>query len=345
MALGFSPVLCLLAGFLLQAAGEHLVLSPPRLVVEYGAKATANCSTNITHEGMGWEASQGPVDMNENVQLITWTVERLTHWDIKPYCFINSATHGQQKKELPVVIYKRPDTTSISLENHTGYVIEGKNYTLKCDIKNVAPVQYLKVMWYKHQSLMKSTSFTNTSIEPLNSSDNLMIRPSRNDNGAVYWCEAQLELGPDGPQPPLSTKSNLLLISVHYKPMFSNNTETIEKKKKNIVLNCTAQANPSPTYSWDESHSSNSSISISDSGNYTCKALNDYGEATKVFIVKQEQRSNTTFWAIVGSGIALAVLLIAGYAIYKIRSRQGPSSYRLTPSSEGQTLPLTHKGK
>lgn len=52
---------------------------------------------------MGWEASQGAVDKMENVNVINWTVESVTHWDIKPICFIN--TDEQYEVPLNITVY------------------------------------------------------------------------------------------------------------------------------------------------------------------------------------------------------------------------------------------------
>lgn len=83
---------------------DLIKLQPDKLVVEFGAPATANCSTTSIHFGMGWEASEGPVDSKEDVQFITWSVDSLTHWNIEPICFIN-LKHDQSEAILPVLIY------------------------------------------------------------------------------------------------------------------------------------------------------------------------------------------------------------------------------------------------
>lgn len=100
-------------------------------------------------------------------------------------------------------------------------VIEGEPRYLQCDVQNVAPVQYLKVTWYKQQSPVKSSSFTESTITPMNVSSELMIKPSREDDGAKYWCEAKLELGPDGPQPPPTVTSEPFRIEVYCKLRYS----------------------------------------------------------------------------------------------------------------------------
>lgn len=78
-------------------------LQPVKLSVEFGASATANCSTAIAHNGIGWEASQGAVNMKQNVQFITWRVESIKHWEIKPICFIN--TYDQCELTVSVTVY------------------------------------------------------------------------------------------------------------------------------------------------------------------------------------------------------------------------------------------------
>ena len=97
-----------------------------------------------------------------------------------------------------------PPDVSISLLSHTGPMVEGKKYQLQCEVRNVAPVQKITVSWYKGNETIKTDSYSDQSI--------LTIIPSREDDGALYRCEAQLNLGPDGPP---SVTSNPLNITVH----------------------------------------------------------------------------------------------------------------------------------
>uniref|UniRef100_A0A673MBL6 Ig-like domain-containing protein n=1 Tax=Sinocyclocheilus rhinocerous TaxID=307959 RepID=A0A673MBL6_9TELE len=186
-------------------------LNPQRAVVRYGDSVAVNCSASVPHKGMGWEASEGAVTMTRD-SLITWRVSNLIEWDIQPYCYIN---HEEQcQVELPVTIYKTPDSVSISIVNHRGPMIEGKQYELQCDVHDVAPVQNLTVKWYKGQTLLNQTTFTEDSKTPVNETTTLLIRPDRADDGAQYRCEAELELGAEGPQPPPKETSDLLNITV-----------------------------------------------------------------------------------------------------------------------------------
>ncbi|XP_067276758.1 intercellular adhesion molecule 1-like isoform X2 [Pseudorasbora parva] len=163
---------------------------------------------------MGWEASEGAVPMRE-VSLITWTVSNLREWEILPFCFINY-NDTQCKLDLPVTVYKTPDSVSINTVNHNGPMIEGNQYELQCDVLNVAPVQNLTVRWYKGPTLVNKTTFNDTIKTPVNKTSELLIRPDRADDRAQYRCEAELELGEGGPQPPPKVTSKLS-VEVHYK--------------------------------------------------------------------------------------------------------------------------------
>jgi len=84
------------------AAECPLQLNPQRVVVEYGGSVSVNCSTSVTHQGMGWEASEGAMPMSRD-NLITWSVSNLREWDIEPFCYINHK--DQCQLELPITIY------------------------------------------------------------------------------------------------------------------------------------------------------------------------------------------------------------------------------------------------
>ncbi|RXN36532.1 intercellular adhesion molecule 1-like protein [Labeo rohita] len=167
---------------------------------------------------MGWEASEGGVDKTRD-SVVTWTVSDLREWDIKPFCYINyDKTHDTPcEEELPVTVYKTPDSVSIGIVNHRGPMKEGKQYELQCDVQDVAPVQNLTVKWYKGQTLLNQTTFTDTSITPVNETTKLLITADRADDGAQYRCKAELNLGAEGPQPPPTKTSKPLNAEVYCK--------------------------------------------------------------------------------------------------------------------------------
>ncbi|KAL6460503.1 hypothetical protein MHYP_G00304690 [Metynnis hypsauchen] len=262
-----------------------LTLQPPKVVVEYGASASANCSTTTDHIGMGWEAPQGPVDMRDDVKLITWSVDRLVEWSIKPFCFMNPNPKEQCKADLNVTIYKTPDSVSISTVGHTGPINESGQYELQCDIQNVAPVEFLTVSWFKGDTLVHKENFTGSIKTPVNRLSTLQISPSRADDGAQYRCEAKLDLGPDGPQHPPLVMSDPLNITVHYETV-------INCSNWNPLINTTLDSfphvvlgKPLPLIKWHQGTlqiQPTKRLSKKDSGQYEYLASNKFGNTSCV---------------------------------------------------------------
>ncbi|KAA0705394.1 hypothetical protein E1301_Tti009741 [Triplophysa tibetana] len=298
-------------------------LNPQRVVVKYGSSVSVNCSTNITHKGIGWEASVGSVPMKRDQNLITWRVESLTRWDIKSFCYINDAK--QCERDLPITIYKTPDSVSINTADHTGPMNEGSTYKLQCDVVNLAPVQNLTVKWYKGDTLMYNETFTDLIKTPVNTRSILQITADRSDDGVQYRCEAELELGSEGPQPPPTVTSESLQLTVHYLPEHKLFHDIINTNGEEVSLNCTVAANPAATYSWNSEHlkeTRTSSVLTSSTlspGNYTCTAKNLLGDSSKVFTVRRTG-GRGTFWAILLSGLGVLAILIISYTIYKCKT-------------------------
>ncbi|KAI1884283.1 hypothetical protein AGOR_G00224840 [Albula goreensis] len=195
-----------------------LHLTTSTVVVRYGDPVSVNCTVSEDHTGIGWEASEGSGPLTNNVQFVTWSLKHLTIWDIKPQCYVNflkNGKHNQCEQELEVIVYKTPDSISISAVNHTGPMLEGKQYQLQCEVQNIAPVQNLTVKWYKGETLEDQTTYDNLTKTPLNVSSTLLITPTSADDGAQYSCVAELELGPEGPEPHPADTSEPLTITVH----------------------------------------------------------------------------------------------------------------------------------
>ena len=90
-----------------------LTIHPERVVVKYGDFVEVNCSASGPHDGMGWEATVGNKPIEEDIHLITWTVEELTDWDVEAQCFINLEDE-QCIKTLTVVMYSKYHVISYS---------------------------------------------------------------------------------------------------------------------------------------------------------------------------------------------------------------------------------------
>lgn len=111
-----------------------------------------------------------------------------------------------------------PDSVSIKLVNTTGPMVEGKEYQLLCEVQNIAPVQFLTLRWYRGQTEVYKHSFSDlTSSSPVQVSSTLVVTPTKAENDAEYKCVAELELGPEGPQPPPAVASEPLTASVYCK--------------------------------------------------------------------------------------------------------------------------------
>ncbi|KAJ8251328.1 hypothetical protein GJAV_G00220150 [Gymnothorax javanicus] len=317
-------------------------LEPGTVVVRYGDRVSANCTVSEDHHGIGWEASEGSVDLKTGVKFVTWKVDTLTDWDIGPRCFGNFPTKTgpplQCDEKLNITVYKPPDSVSISGASADVPLVEGDSYRLVCEVKNIAPVQHLTVRWYGGKSeLEHQTFYNNLTNTPLNVTSTLWMRPTSADDGEQYSCVAELDLGPEGPQPPPSTESEPLKLIVFYAPIFSRvDDEILEVTEGEVaIMNCSAQGKPPPTYSWSsntepqvpqrsETLITSSSLSP-DTYYYSCTANNLLGHETKSFTVNVIPKGDqTVLWTVIGVGLFVAALLILGYLFH--RSREGGNS-------------------
>ncbi|KAK6311714.1 hypothetical protein J4Q44_G00173780 [Coregonus suidteri] len=268
--------------------------NPPRVVVRYGDSVAVNCSTSSTdHEGMGWEATYGGTGL-EDVNFVIWTVENLTYWTIQPKCYIALKNGSQCLENFPVILYKIPDRISISVLSHSGPMVEGTEYQLQCDIQNVAPLRNLVVRWYKGNETVKTQTFNTSTREPEDVSSTLNITPRRFEDEVEYRCEAELVLGPEGPQPSVMSSQHL-----HF-PVYFPPQDILELKDTEVDvgsrtgLKCSSNGNPRPEYSWTYHRAPNvklkndgvSLLTIEQAtgeniGYYTCYASNTLGKVSK----------------------------------------------------------------
>ncbi|MFT7798972.1 hypothetical protein Z043-110909 [Arapaima gigas] len=280
-----------------------LELRPARVVVAFGDPISVSCVASRPVRVLGWEAAVGAANTQRDLT-VQWGVDSLTDWIEDPICYGVFFTAPRQCEEkLHLVLYKTPDSVSISSLNETGPMQEGRQYQLQCEVHNIAPVQYLNLKWYRGQTEVYNHTFSDlTPASPVQVSSILLITPSRADDGAQYRCVAELDLGPEGPQPPLNMTSEPLSIIVHYAPfLLGPSLEVIEVNKgEEVTLNCTAQGNPPPVYSWNTSRSQekepeDQAVFISSSlspGTYSCSASNRLGMKSKRFTIKHKARDD-----------------------------------------------------
>uniref|UniRef100_A0A8C8M8V8 Ig-like domain-containing protein n=1 Tax=Oncorhynchus tshawytscha TaxID=74940 RepID=A0A8C8M8V8_ONCTS len=273
-----------------------LELNPPRVVVRYRDSVSVNCSTSSTdHEGMGWEDTFGGTSFEQDVNIVTWTVDNLTDWTIEPTCYITLIDSKQPSKVLPVILYKTPDSVSISVLNHSGPMVEGTQYQLQCDIQNIAPLQNLVMKWYKGNEPLDNVTYSTVSKTPVDVSDTLMISPSRDDDLAINLDLFHKSKTLDGfewstlKSPPFSLDA----------PKFLLGNDTVVSADSNVSLNCSAEGNPSPEMKWNYTAARNVKLSTegrqrtirittatsTNAGIYICTATNRVGTATRTTTV------------------------------------------------------------
>ncbi|XP_028456329.1 hemicentin-2 isoform X1 [Perca flavescens] len=294
-------ILTLCMFYSVSGEGCSLILKPSRVVVGFGEPVSVSCEATRPVRVLGWESVISAAHTQRDLS-VRWKVDSLIDWIEEPICYGVFFTAPRQCEEkLNLVLYKTPDSVSIRPVNHTGPMVEGKEYQLLCEVQNIAPVQYLTLRWYKGQTEVYNHSFSDlTSSSPVQVSSILMVTPTKAENGAQYRCVAELELGPEGPQPPPTVTSEPLNASVYFPPMFlSPEPEVLDLiVGADITLNCTATGNPTPVYSWQSSNPiqermEDEAALTSPSllpGTYTCTASNTLEKKSKQFIVKAKTK-------------------------------------------------------
>ncbi|XP_005947033.1 uncharacterized protein LOC102292033 [Haplochromis burtoni] len=196
---------------------EYPVFTPSALVVKYGDPANVTCvvcQKDCSGDASGLEHAVGNVTQNGTTMF--WTVDRLTEWGISLQCYYTNDAGVQCISVLNPTLYQPPESVSISFVNHTEMMFENQQYTLQCSVQNVAPVQSLTVTFYRGNTALGHLLSDSEQKKPVNETFTLNITPSREDDGAQYWCEAKLELRPAGPQPPPVVTSEKLNATVYF---------------------------------------------------------------------------------------------------------------------------------
>ncbi|KAK5856114.1 hypothetical protein PBY51_007733 [Eleginops maclovinus] len=245
------------------AEGCSLVLKPSRVVVGFGEPVSVSCEATRPVRVLGWESVISAAHTQQDLS-VQWKVDSLIDWIEEPICYGVFFTAPRQCEEkLNLVLYKTPDSVSIRPVNHSGPMVDGKEYQL----------------------LLSSI---------------LMVTPTKAENGAQYRCVAELELGPEGPQPPPTVTSEPLNASVYFPPTFLDPVPVVLDLTVGgeMTLNCTATGNPTPVYSWQSSNpipeGTGDEAALTSSsllpGTYTCTASNTLEKKSKEFIVKAKTK-------------------------------------------------------
>ncbi|XP_039468921.1 uncharacterized protein LOC116329976 [Oreochromis aureus] len=229
---------------------EYPVFTPSALVVKYGDPANVTCDAcqkDCSGDALGLEHAVGKVTKNGTTMF--WTVDRLTEWGTLVMCYYNNDAGDQCSSTLDLCIYQPPESVSISFVNHTGMMFENQQYTLQCSVQNVAPVQSLTVTFYRGNTALGHLQSNSEQKKPVNETFTLNINSSREDDGAQYWCEAKLKLGPAGPQRPPVVTSEKLPATVYFEPTTTRKPEptTIKSTTRSTTRATTPQTTKSIT--------------------------------------------------------------------------------------------------
>ncbi|XP_040917730.1 leucine-rich repeats and immunoglobulin-like domains protein 1 isoform X2 [Toxotes jaculatrix] len=322
------------------SASCQLQMNPPSVVVRYGDSFSVNCSSlsNQTF-GMGWESTDSGTGLRKGVSSITLDIDAVKKWMIEPQCYSTLSDDTQCLTNLPVTVYKTPDSVSLSQLSEMGPMVEGRMYRMQCDIAEVAPAKNLSVYWYKGNEISFTDAFSEPSASPVNKSSFYNVIPKSGDNGTQIWCEAKLNFLPQGSR----KQSKPYEVIVLYPPIFdkpANETVVVSAGEK-ILLNCAAKGNPLPKYSWHlpkpiqqmhKNRNDNQLIltqSLQFPGNYTCTVSNTHGTKVKYFTVTEAPSSHPGTTA----GILMAVIFVSFFILGCVVYHKQKNSSVTSPES------------
>uniref|UniRef100_A0A665SY63 Ig-like domain-containing protein n=1 Tax=Echeneis naucrates TaxID=173247 RepID=A0A665SY63_ECHNA len=243
---------------------DRPAFTPSHLVVKFGDAFSVTCTVCLScAETLKFERALGSHKIHGNT--LEWTVKNMTEWDPQTTCYYDYSEEESCCSVLPVTVYSPPDSVSISFVDHSGPMSEGRPYTLQCKVQNVAPVKNLTVTFYKGQTALGQQQSNNTNKKPVSETFTLDIRPSKEDDGVQFWCEAKLELGPEGPKPPPVVESQRVSATVRCESAF--NVPSAKRGR------------------FTSNHLVIESVTPEDEGQYVCTASNTMGKATLTYKV------------------------------------------------------------
>uniref|UniRef100_A0A8C7XIA3 Ig-like domain-containing protein n=1 Tax=Oryzias sinensis TaxID=183150 RepID=A0A8C7XIA3_9TELE len=172
------------------------MITPPEMVVRYGDSVVLECSVDDPEVILvSWETDYGS-RKEINTSTSTLTIKKVESWILQPICFAVSASGSQCPWEPVITVYKTPDSVSVTAVD-PGPMIEGKEYQLRCNIQSVAPVNKLRVKWYRGDECLHTDPKNSSLLTPQNETSFWTLPLERGDNGSTFRCEAELQLGPE----------------------------------------------------------------------------------------------------------------------------------------------------
>uniref|UniRef100_A0A3Q1KA69 Ig-like domain-containing protein n=1 Tax=Anabas testudineus TaxID=64144 RepID=A0A3Q1KA69_ANATE len=229
-------------------------------------------------------------------------------------------------------------------------VMEDQLFQLRCDITNVAPARSLAV-WCGCLP-EKNTNCISMIQSPVNVSSTINITLNRSYTNVQFRCEAELNLGLGGPQPPPIMISSPLNITVHSKPVI--NSSKIPKTMPVFrgypeELVCEADGHPHPEIKWVYSSDkvarvSDNMLTVSEAGLYNCTATNPVGSDHYVVeVILKEDYLPLIAGFVAVTVVAISVIFLFIYSIYYKNTKMRRYSLK-NPRFSNHTGNVAHNG-
>ncbi|KAL3986907.1 protein CLEC16A [Sarotherodon galilaeus] len=332
--------------------GCPLTLTASEIVVKFGDPISINCSTSATDvEGMGWEAPFGGTGF-ERPPVVTWRVDQVEEWTPSPSCYATLVDGSQCTVSPLITVYKTPDFVSLSDLDH-GPMVEGREYDLKCYVISVGPVQNLTVTWYRGNESVQTETLNHFNMTPVNTSSTLRISPKRDYNGLTFRCEAELHLGPKGPQFLPNISSPPYTAVVFYAPEFKKENESKEVLQgEDVTLSCSADSNPPSNITWIYTAAVNSNVTTegqqktititgvtsANAGIYICVAENEAGRNTRFVSLVIKDKVPLLVIGVLLAVFAIGLIVLLVFIYYRKRKNR---HFFLDTVSNATDVPLT----
>ncbi|XP_035772151.1 B-cell receptor CD22-like [Neolamprologus brichardi] len=233
-----------------------------------GSSVTLTCSSDANRAAnYTWYKEDDQKPLSKDSQLIFSSIQSSDAGEY--YCIAVNNLGTKRTGHNIIIVNYAPKLPSVSV-SPSAEIVEGSSVTLTCSSDANPAAQYT---WYK-----------NNDRKPLSESFRLGFNSIQSSDSGEYYCKARNKLG-------MKTSRNKLL-DVKYAPKFlslsvSPSDEIVEGSPVNLI--CSSDANPAANYTWYKDNKELSarqqgvyhfiSISLEDSGDYSCKSENVHGEA------------------------------------------------------------------
>lgn len=335
-----------------------LQISPEKMVLEYNSeKKSAICKALTTSANVievFWQDNNGLRRSS-----VDWAVDTLD-WDSRPVC--NGTFKGKKpcQKTLDIILYKQPDSVSVSVEGGHTALREDDLYSLVCEVRSVAPAKSVRVRWFQGNESFTPppgtvhVSCNGCNIEETKHKVNMWfstnITVNRTHNGVEFSCEATLDLPETTPTLPVVSRP--LNITVHYPP-------TINKTKLSSAvpvfsgyaedLKCEADGNPRPEIRWISEvdlppQRSDGVLSVTQEGKYTCNATNHYGsDYHHVEVIEKTDYLPLIAGFVAVTVVVISVIFVFIYSIYYKNTKMRRYNLK-NPKLSAHTGNVAHNG-